>query len=294
MWKKLEWTRRESQKKIQERQVELQELRGSLESYKRSAQEAVKDSDEIFTKLIVSIERRRSEVRQMIRDQEKAAVSRAEEHLKKLEQEIMELKKRSADLEQLSFTEDHIHFLQSFQSLSAAPGSSCLSDITLSPLNTFEVVKKSVSRLRGKLEKSWKEEFRKTSNLINCRTLMGFLSLSDSCQLTLDLNTACNHLLLSERNTVVTRSNTVQPYPDHPDRFNGVAQVLCRESVSGRCYWEVEWRGDGGVYIAVSYKSISRKGEGLESLFGGNNDQSWRLACNSSRYTFSYNERETV
>uniref|UniRef100_A0A3B1JP86 B30.2/SPRY domain-containing protein n=1 Tax=Astyanax mexicanus TaxID=7994 RepID=A0A3B1JP86_ASTMX len=123
--------------------------------------------------------------------------------------------------------------------------------------------------------------------------LMGFLSLSDSCQLTLDPNTANNLLLLSERNTVVTRSNTVQPYPDHPDRFDGWAQVLCRESVSGRCYWEVEWRGDGGVDIAVSYKSISRKG-GWECGFGCNNDQSWRLSSNSSRYTFKYNNRETV
>uniref|UniRef100_A0A3B1K870 B30.2/SPRY domain-containing protein n=1 Tax=Astyanax mexicanus TaxID=7994 RepID=A0A3B1K870_ASTMX len=114
-----------------------------------------------------------------------------------------------------------------------------------------------------------------------------------SCQLTLDPNTAYKHLLLSERNTVVTRSNTVQPYPDHPDRFDGRAQVLCRESVSGRCYWEVEWRGDGGVYIAVSYKSISRKGA-WECVFGFNNDQSWRLSCNSSRYTFKYNNRDTV
>ncbi|XP_049338433.1 tripartite motif-containing protein 16-like [Astyanax mexicanus] len=118
--------------------------------------------------------------------------------------------------------------------------------------------------------------------------------LQYSCQLTLDPNTANNHLFLSERNTVVTCSNTVQPYPDHPDRFDVFPQVLCRESVSGRCYWEVEWRGAGGVDIAVSYKSISRKGTGGECVFGCNNDQSWRLFCHSSRYIFSYNNRETV
>uniref|UniRef100_A0A3B1K658 B30.2/SPRY domain-containing protein n=1 Tax=Astyanax mexicanus TaxID=7994 RepID=A0A3B1K658_ASTMX len=115
---------------------------------------------------------------------------------------------------------------------------------------------------------------------------------NNSCQLTLDPNTAYKRLLLSERNTVVTRSNTVQPYPDHPDRFDVWPQVLCRESVSGRCYWEVEWRGDGGVGIAVSYKSISRQGGGWECGFGCN-DQSWRLFCYSSRYKFRYDKTDT-
>uniref|UniRef100_A0A3B1JF24 Tripartite motif-containing protein 16-like n=1 Tax=Astyanax mexicanus TaxID=7994 RepID=A0A3B1JF24_ASTMX len=280
-------TQRKYKKRIQEREKELQELIEAVENHKRSAQTAVEDSEKIFTEMILSIERRCSEVRQMIRDQEKAAVSRAEERLKRLEQEITELKRRDADLEKLSFTEDHIHFLQSFQTLSAPPGSSASPAFTLSPLNTFEVVLKSVSQLRGKLDKFWKEEFEKTS------ALMGFLSLSDSCQLTLDPNTAHKYLLLSERNTAMTRSNTVQPYPDHPGRFDVWPQVLCRENVSGRCYWEVEWRGDGGVGIAVSYKSISRKGGGWECGFGFNNDQSWRLFCNSSRYTFRYNNRDT-
>uniref|UniRef100_A0A3B1JJX3 Tripartite motif-containing protein 16-like n=1 Tax=Astyanax mexicanus TaxID=7994 RepID=A0A3B1JJX3_ASTMX len=289
-------TQRKFKERIQKKEMEVQKLAEAVDSYKRSAQTAVQDSEKIFTEMILSIERRRSEVRQMIRDQEKAAVSRAEERLKRLEQEITELKRRDADLEKLSFTEDHIHFLQSFQTLSAPPGSSASPAFTLSPLNTFEVVMKSVSQLRGKLDKFWKEEFEKTSAAVQIilppepQSRKDFLEYS--CQLTLDPNTANKYLLLSERNTVVTCSNTVQPYPDHPDRFDIWAQVLCRESVSGRCYWEVEWRGDGGVYIAVSYKSISRKGEGRECLFGFN-DQSWSLFCDNFSYTFSYNDTDT-
>ncbi|XP_049338094.1 tripartite motif-containing protein 16-like [Astyanax mexicanus] len=293
-------TQRKYKERIQEREKELQGLIEAVETHKRSAQTAVEDSEKIFTKMIRCIKRRRSEVRQMIRDQEKAAVSRAEERLKRLEQEITELKRRDADLEKLSFTEDHIHFLQSFQTLSAPPGSSASPAFTLSPFNTFEVVMKSVSQLRVKLDEFWKEEFEKTSAAVSIVQIIlppEPLSRKDfleySCQLTLDPNTANNHLLLSERNTVVTCSNTVQPYPDHPDRFDIWAQVLCRESVSGRCYWEVEWRGDEGVYIAVSYKSISRKGEGRECLFGFN-DQSWSLFCDNFSYTFSYNDTDTV
>ncbi len=95
-------------------------------------------------------------------------------------------------------------------------------------------------------------------------------------------------LRLSERNRVITGTNTYQQYPDHPDRFD-VYQVLCRESVCGRCYWELQWSGD--VYISVSYKSISRKG-GDECVFGSN-DQSWSLECSPSRYSFRHNNIET-
>ncbi|XP_051742762.1 neoverrucotoxin subunit alpha-like [Ctenopharyngodon idella] len=97
--------------------------------------------------------------------------------------------------------------------------------------------------------------------------------------LTLDLNTVNNWLRLSERNTVITVADKPQPYPDHPDRFDYWMQAMCVESVTGRCYWEVEWSGDGrlGVSISVTYKSISRKGNGKENLPGCNN-QSWRLS----------------
>ncbi len=98
-------------------------------------------------------------------------------------------------------------------------------------------------------------------------------------------------LRLSERNRVITDTNTVQSYPDHPDRFDHYRQVLCRESVCGRCYWELEWSGI--VFISVSYKSIRRKGRGDECVFGSN-DQSWSLCCSRSRYSFRHNNIKTV
>jgi len=115
-------------------------------------------------------------------------------------------------------------------------------------------------------------------------------SPSDFHQFTLDLNTVNKYICLSERNRVITRTGTEQPYPDHPDRFDVFPQVLCRESVCGRCYWEIEW--SGGVSISVSYKNISRKGSGDECVFGYN-DQSWCLSCSSSRYSFRHNKIKT-
>ncbi len=118
------------------------------------------------------------------------------------------------------------------------------------------------------------------------------LSPLDSHQLTLDLNTVNNYLRLSERNRVITYFDSEQSYPDHPDRFDYYFQVLCRERVCGRCYWEIEWRGFG-VSISVSYKSIRRKGEGHECVFGSNN-QSWSLYCTPSSCSFGHNNIQTV
>ncbi|XP_073694063.1 uncharacterized protein [Garra rufa] len=112
-----------------------------------------------------------------------------------------------------------------------------------------------------------------------------------TCFLTLDPNTANNYLILSEENRKVTYVTEYQSYPDHPDRFDRVyPQVLCRESVCGRSNWEIEW--SGGVYISVSYKSISRKRLGHECLFGSN-DQSWSLICSPDRYSFTHNNIKT-
>ncbi|XP_024908712.1 stonustoxin subunit beta-like [Cynoglossus semilaevis] len=99
--------------------------------------------------------------------------------------------------------------------------------------------------------------------------------LQYSQEITLDPNTANRCLLLSDGNRKVTVLSEDKCYSSHPDRFTGChPQVLSRESLSGCCYWEVEWRG--GVRVAVTYKYINRAGESVQCLFG-DNDKSWFL-----------------
>uniref|UniRef100_A0A8C1QBB0 Tripartite motif-containing protein 16-like n=1 Tax=Cyprinus carpio TaxID=7962 RepID=A0A8C1QBB0_CYPCA len=293
--KQLKETQKTLQQRIQLREKDLQQLRETVESHKRSAQTAVEDSERIFTELIRSIERRRSELIRLIRNQEKTAVSRAEGRLERLEQEINDLRRRDAELEQLSHTQHHIQFLQSFQSLSAPPESTDVNEDPFISLFSFDGLRETVCQLRDKLEDFCKEELKKISDRVTFtnivpRTRKDFLQYSH--QLTLDLNTVNKWLRLSERNSAIRNTGTDQGYPDHPDRFDQWSQVLCRESVWGRCYWETEWSGNHGVCISVSYKSISRKG-GEEGWFGYN-DQSWSLFCSPSRYSFSHNNIQTV
>ncbi|KAI1897058.1 hypothetical protein AGOR_G00079210 [Albula goreensis] len=201
--KKLGVTQRKFQQRIQEREKELQDLRQAVQSLTRSAQAAVEDSERIFTELIRSIERRRSEVKELIRDQEKAAVSEAEGLLERLEQEIAELRRRDAELEQLSHTEDHILFLQSCQSLCAPPGPG--PRITVNPHLFFEAVRKSVSELKERVEDICKEELVKISTAVkdthtHTESWIREDFLQYSCRLTLDPNTANRNLRLSEGN----------------------------------------------------------------------------------------------
>ncbi|XP_062387361.1 NACHT, LRR and PYD domains-containing protein 12-like [Sardina pilchardus] len=107
-----------------------------------------------------------------------------------------------------------------------------------------------------------------------------------ACDLTLDPNTAHRNLSLSEGNRKVTWvREKQQPYPEHPERFDcGDYQVLCREGLTGRCYWEAEWseRAD----ISAAYKSTKRKGDS-DDVTMGRNAKSWSLRCSHHRYSYS-------
>ncbi|XP_071354973.1 NLR family CARD domain-containing protein 3-like isoform X2 [Trachinotus anak] len=109
-----------------------------------------------------------------------------------------------------------------------------------------------------------------------------------ACELTLDLNTAHRNLKLSEDNRSVMKVQKAMAYSDHPDRFE-CCQLLCREGLSGRCYWEVEWKGL--VDIAVTYRGIER-GKSANCRFGGNN-KSWSLSCSDGSYAIWHNNQQT-
>ncbi|XP_056106508.1 NACHT, LRR and PYD domains-containing protein 3-like isoform X5 [Rhinichthys klamathensis goyatoka] len=109
--------------------------------------------------------------------------------------------------------------------------------------------------------------------------------------LTLDPNTAHTRLALSEENRKMTSVRESQSYPDHPERFDGWPQVLCGESLTGRCYWEAEWSGEAG--ISVSYKGIQRKGGSSDSVFGFN-EKSWSLRRSDQRLSVWHNSNSTA
>ncbi|XP_071327159.1 NLR family CARD domain-containing protein 3-like [Trachinotus anak] len=111
-----------------------------------------------------------------------------------------------------------------------------------------------------------------------------------SCELTIDTNTVNTKIKLSDDNRTVTRVEEDQSYPDHPDRFDHWPQLLCTTSLTGRCYWEVEW--SRAVRISVSYRGMTRRGDKDDRVFGWN-DQSWSLSCSNDGYSFRHNKEVT-
>ncbi|KAL2099236.1 hypothetical protein ACEWY4_005716 [Coilia grayii] len=112
-------------------------------------------------------------------------------------------------------------------------------------------------------------------------------------KLHLDPMTAHKNLTVSERNRKVT-GGPAQPStgePEPPERFDFWPQVLCREPLTGRCYWEVEWTGTAA--IGVAYRGIiSRKGRGDDGLLG-NYPKSLALYCDEKSYSVHHNKKKT-
>ncbi|XP_041960001.1 NACHT, LRR and PYD domains-containing protein 12-like isoform X2 [Alosa sapidissima] len=111
-----------------------------------------------------------------------------------------------------------------------------------------------------------------------------------ACELTLDPDTAHRRLLLSEGNKKVMWESEKQSYPDHPDRFDVWPQVLSRQPLTGRCYWECEWSGKWAD-MGVAYESINRKGD-WDDCGLGYNHKSWCLKCGNG-FLFWHNKIKT-
>uniref|UniRef100_A0A3P9KMI2 B30.2/SPRY domain-containing protein n=1 Tax=Oryzias latipes TaxID=8090 RepID=A0A3P9KMI2_ORYLA len=295
----LEESQQQIQQRIQDREKEVKLLQQEVEAINHSADQSVEDSEKIFTQMIRLLQKRSRDVEQQIRSQQQTEVRRVKGLQEELEQDMAELKRRDAELKQLWLTEDHSHFLLNYPSLPPLSESTPSASIHVRPLTYFEDVTAAVSELRDKLQDILREEWTNISLTVSHVDVLlpepepepesraDFLRYSR--QMTLDPNTANRHLLLSEENRKATAMEEPQSDSDHPDRFTDSFQVLSRESLTGRCYWEVETRGDY-VKVAVAYKNISRSGS--ESGFGLN-DKSWSLYCHLFGLSFFHNNMFT-
>ncbi|XP_051794145.1 LOW QUALITY PROTEIN: tripartite motif-containing protein 16-like [Acanthochromis polyacanthus] len=307
--------------RIQDREKDVRMLQQQVKAINQSADKAVTNSEEIQG-LIRRIEKRNSDVKQQIRSKQTDEVRKVRELQEKLKQELVELKMRSSELEQLSQTEDHIQFLQLFSCHISVKPQTHPTSLVFTVCSTL-MCTVDVSKTRDKLQDILKEDWTKTSarpeevsgfkiqsqraefssdrlktlsqslqELSNLRTeLRNAMAVAPwptlspaepktraeflqySRHLTLDPNTAHTQLVLSDGNRKAAVTRQIQVYGHHPDRFMEKQQVLSKESLTGRCYWEVEQR-PAIVSVAVTYKGISRTGP--ESAFAYNK-KSWAL-----------------
>ncbi|CAL8396323.1 unnamed protein product [Gadus morhua 'NCC'] len=237
-----------------------------------------------------------SEVQQTIRDREQliyeiystvSTENQAESLIAELAEEITLLTSECSEMMQVSQTEDPLHFLQAFRIPENLLHFRDWTTVEVCPQPDVQ----TVSRGQDQLEETLNVRTE------NPRDLKAALE-KYACELTLDPNTAHRDLSLSEDHRMVTWTGNYQSYPDHPERFDSWPQVLCREGLSGRCYWEVEWGGhvEVGVTYRVSllpYRGITRRGMVEESRLGRNN-KSWSLVCCDGGYSARYDGTDTA
>ncbi|KAK0153082.1 Tripartite motif-containing protein 16 [Merluccius polli] len=270
----------EVQQMIQKRKQKIQEIKDTVGRSKADADREIADGEKVLTALISCVEKQRDDFNQTVKEKLKSTEKQAEGLIKELEQEIEDLTNRSSEVKQLTHTEDHLHFLQTFTSLKNPPHTRDWTTVEVCPPSYVGTLRRALDQL----EETLSMEMKKVPDLRS--SLKKY-----ACGLTLDPNTAHRHLSLSEDHRKVMGVGKDQSHPDHPDRFDSWVQVLCREGLTGRCYWEVERRGP--VYIGVTYRGITRRGGGGDSRLGGNN-KSWSLYCyDDSGYSVCYNGSRT-
>ncbi|XP_039677271.1 tripartite motif-containing protein 16-like [Perca fluviatilis] len=271
------------QQKIHGQEKDVKLLQNEMETINYSADKAVEDSEKIFTELIRVIEKRSSEVKEQIRSWQKTEVSRVKELQEKLDQENAYMMMKEADLEELSRSEDHTKFLQIFPSLSILTGSTYSPIPKTNRLRYYKDVMAAVTAAKEKMQNILSEKL----PLAEPTTRAEFLQYS--CQITMDQNTAGTWLVLSDENRKITFDKKAI-YSKHPDRFEYSPQVLSKEGLTGRCYWEMEISRDAKV--AVAYKSIDRSGDS-NACFFGQNKKSWVLECEDSYTAFRHDGDHT-
>ncbi|CAL8404096.1 unnamed protein product [Boreogadus saida] len=215
------------QQMIQERQRKIQEIKDTFKCSRADADRAIADGVQVLTALIRCIEKCRDNLNQTIKEELKSTEKQAEGLIKELEQEIEDLTNRSSEVKQLSHTEDHLHFLQTFRTPRNPPPTRDWTTVEFHPPSFLETLRSSLDQL----EETLNMDMKKLPVLKS--TLTKYAS-----ELTLDPNTAHIRLSLSEDHRKVTMVRGNQSYPDHPERFDYRTQVLCREGLTGRCYWE--------------------------------------------------------
>ncbi|XP_062291289.1 E3 ubiquitin-protein ligase TRIM39-like isoform X2 [Scomber scombrus] len=245
-------TEAEIQEMVQKRRLKIQEIKQSVDLSKEAADREKAEGVQVFTALKESVERSLNELIETIEEKQRTTEKQAEDFIKELEQEISELKKRSSEVEKLSHSADHLHLLQNFPSLKAAPPTKDWTEVSIRPSYEGTVVK-AVTQLDEMLSKHMKKLFEAELKRVQ----------QYAVDVTLDPDTAHSELILSDDGKQVHHGDVMKKnLPYNPKRCTRYVHVLGKQSLSsGRFYFEVQVKEKTDWDLGVARESINRKGK---------------------------------
>ncbi|XP_062290786.1 E3 ubiquitin-protein ligase TRIM39-like isoform X2 [Scomber scombrus] len=249
----------EIQEMIQKRRLKIEEIKHSVDLSEEAADREKAEGVQVFTALKDSVERSLNELIETIEEKQRTTEKKAEDFIKELEQEISELKKRSSEVEKLSHSEDHLHLLQNFPSLKAAPPTKDWTKVSVRPSYKGTVVT-AVTQLEETLSKQKNKLLEAELKRVQ----------QYAVDVTLDPDTAHPNLILSDDGKQVNHGDVKKKLPDNPKRFKCYADVLGKQGYSsGRFYFEVQVKEKTDWDLGVARESINRKGNVTVSTDNG-------------------------
>ncbi|XP_074554679.1 uncharacterized protein LOC141810773 [Halichoeres trimaculatus] len=236
---------------IQERQAKIKEIKDSAELSGKSADRQISDSKKAFSELLQTLQESLDSLIKSINEKRKTVEKEAREHIQKLEQEISELSKKSAEVEQLSPTEDHLNFIQSFTSQNISPPAKNWTEVSIAPPSYGGSLATAIPQLEEKL----KEHMERLIAKGKLNRVQQFAK-----DVTLDPDTAHPSLILSDDGKTVCCGDAIRFQLENSKRFLSAVNVLGKQCFSsGRFYFQVQVKGKTSWDLGVVNESIERK-----------------------------------
>ncbi|KAJ8007620.1 hypothetical protein DPEC_G00096070 [Dallia pectoralis] len=246
---------------IKERTKKLDEIKHSIRVIKSSAQKELEDSWQVYADLQRLVEQSQAELVELISTRQREAERHAQELARGVENELSQLRKRSAEMDEVGKNQDKVIFLQqTLPTLGSLPEPIDWSGVSVNTDLYLGTVQSSVSmlidRFQDELKRLCGKELRKLQNYAS--------------EVFLDSGTAQKNLVLSEDSRQVIYEERKHNQSEGPRRFNPALFVLAREGLSsGRHYWEVDVACKTAWTLGVARGSARRKGEINLSPDGG-------------------------
>ncbi|CAL8401718.1 unnamed protein product [Boreogadus saida] len=138
--------------RIQERKLKIKEVKDTVELSKKDADKEIAEARQALTALIGCVEKCLNDFNQMVKERLKSTEKQAEDLIKELEQEVVDMTKRMSTVKQLLHTEDHLHFLKAFRSLKDPPRNRMWSTVNVRPPSYEGELGKSLQQLEETLD----------------------------------------------------------------------------------------------------------------------------------------------
>uniref|UniRef100_A0A3Q1AT49 Bloodthirsty-related gene family, member 1 n=1 Tax=Amphiprion ocellaris TaxID=80972 RepID=A0A3Q1AT49_AMPOC len=256
------------QEMIRQRLRKIDEIRTSVSELQLKVERETAGNVRLFSMLVSAIERSQAELMEVMEMSRRAAEHQADTMIRQLELEVEELRRRETVLAELAQSDDCIHCVKTFPTVSSPPpakdwsAASVKSDLGTGTIyrSLAVLVEKFQEELKNVAENGFPGPVVEPSPI---RSLPRMKRVQEyALDVTLDCNTAHPRLVLSEDMKSVRCADKHQLLPDNPERFDRVVCVLGREAItSGKHYWEVEVGGKTDWDLGVAKQSINRKGK---------------------------------